>query len=231
MKREDEPMVDEFDLELQLAGAELDADRRAALDGAAHLEPARDEIARLERWWADQRPPLPSAPSRTVPRAPRWPWLTGLAAVVAMLLFVVLFGLEQDPGFQARGVVAVDVLRVRDGAPVDAGEPFLAGDQLAVAMVPDASRRIHVATLQRDGAVSHLVDGQPVDAGHRFQLPGRVALDDYGGREWLVVLATPERLSPSVAEARIRSLLPDPEAQAGDGLWVIEVTRHTGAPR
>jgi hypothetical protein len=226
MKREDEPLVDEFDLELQLAGAELDPSRRAALEGAAHLEPARDEIARLERWWADQRPPLPSPASGS--RAPRWPWVpAAIAALAAVLLVVVVARLEPDPGYRARGDVAVDVMRLRAGAPVDPHEPFRAGDQLSVAMVPEAAVRVHVATLQGDGAVSHLIDGQPVRGGDRFVLPGRVALDDYAGREWLVVLATPERLSPTVAEARLRDLLPDPVAHAGDGLWVVEVTRES----
>jgi hypothetical protein len=64
-----------------------------------------------------------------------------------------------------------------------------------------------------------------VDGGRRFELPGRVALDGYRGREWLVIQTHSEPQGRPLLEQRLRSLLPEPAAHAGSDTFVFEVTR------
>jgi hypothetical protein len=146
-----------------------------------------------------------------------------LVAIAAAALLVVAW--PRDPGFQARGVPQVDLWRTHDGAPIEQTAPFRGGDQLGLALVVDQSRFVSVVTLQDDGGVSPLVVGQEVRGGSRFELPGRIALDDYPGREWLIVVATPEPPTEDQLTDAVDGLLPEPAA--GPGRWVVEVTRGT----
>lgn len=246
--RDREP--DEFDLELRLAGAlDDDPERTSTIDACRALGPARDEIEALGRWWAVARPPLPTAPPlisssnhsseehpslspRSHARRPLW-WRGVLATGTAAALFAAvaasvkvfpgLSGSETSAGYTARGAPAVDLARMRAGAPLAVDAPLQAGDQLEVTLVTHAPRYVTVATLQMDGSVSLLVVSQHVPAGARFEVPGRIALDGYARREWLVVLTDSDPVAPITAEDRFRALLPEPAS--GPDVWVTEVTR------
>lgn len=213
---------DEFELELLLAGAELPAERRAAIEAARGLDPARAEIEAFRARWVAHRPPLRAPVARS-----RRAWLaagSGLVAAAAAALVAVSWpGESAERGFQARGVPAVDVWRVHDGAPVEAGASVQAGDQVGLALVAEADGFLSVASLQSDGSVAPLVVGAPVRAGQRFEVPGRIALDDWGGREWLVVEIAPDRPAVDAFQADVAGLLPAPTP--APGRWVVEVTR------
>lgn len=211
---------DEFELELLAAGAELSADRKAAVERSANLDPARAELAAMATWWASNRPPLPVSSTRR-----GWSWgapLAAVSAIAAVALGVV--ALQPDPGFTPRGQPSVDVARVRAGQPLDARAALAPGDELSLSLVVEGERFVSVVSLQQDGEVSRLVEGRPASAARAFTLPG-VALDAYAGREWLVVEATSSPVVGEALEARAVELLPDPVAEAGPDRWVIEVTR------
>ncbi|HHO53221.1 MAG TPA: hypothetical protein ENK18_20690 [Deltaproteobacteria bacterium] len=216
------PPVDEFDLELQLAGAELDPELIRALEQAPHLAPVRDEIATLEGWWARHRPPLPR------PGPPVW-WRVGLGAGAVLALAAALLLFLQPPApepmFRARGATAVDLVRLQGSVPIGPSEPVQDGEQLSVSLIPDEPSYVSVATLQRDGRISLHVTSAPTGAGERFELPGRLLLDGYRDREWLVVLTLDQPLDRAEIEARLHELLPEPSLHRGPGIWTVELTR------
>ena len=225
-----DPPVDEFDLELQMAGADLDPAVLRALERAEHLAPARRSIASMRRWWIREAPPWPHRVRS--PWRPAAPFAAAVAMAAALLLVLADPWTDRAP-YRARGEATVDWGRIRGDAPLEATEPTRAGDHLFVALIPDADRYVSVATLQADGAVSLHVVSAAVAAGQDFSLPGRIALDDYGGREWLVVLANDRPAHRGPIEAQIRAMLPNPGAHADPAGWTVEVTRGTvpGAPR
>lgn len=206
------PEPDEFDLELELAG---EPSRGASSDPS--LAPARAEIEAYRAYWTAHRRPL------LVVRRRRWPWVVvALAAAAAVLLAV----WPSQPAFQARGHPSVAVSRIRDERPVEPGEPVLPGDELAVALVVDGPRFVSVASLQDDGTVELLLVGRPASPDRSFEVPGRIALDAWPGREWLVVVASPEAATPDAVRASVLALLPDP--RSGPDRWVTEITRGRG---
>lgn len=223
MKPVHPPPVDEFDLELLEAGAEISPERAAQILAEPSLQPARDELAAMKRWWEQNHRPLPALGAQGAQRSRRWGlWGVSLAAAAAALLWLAL---PEEPAYRPMGRTEIDVLRLRAGEPVEPSERVLGGDELALTLVPEGTRFVSVATLQEDGAVSLLVASEEVAGGQRFEVPGRIALDSYQGREWLVVLAASERDGAADIEREIRGLLPDPVAHAADERWVIEVTR------
>lgn len=214
--------VDEFDLELLEAGAELSPERISAVQQDATLDPARNEIAQIRSWWATHRPALPVRAPVSTPN--RWVlWGTALA-IAATVLLVVGPMLNEHP-YRAMGEPEIDLLRIRAGLPVESTEAVRAADQLSVSLVPEETRYVTVATLQEDGAVSLLVVSERIPAGSRFELPGRMVLDGYAGREWLVVSTAAESQGSSALDAELRALLPEPSAHESAERWVIEITR------
>lgn len=233
--------LDLFDLELRLAGAMEDpasADRAAQIDAAPRFDEARAEIAQIEAWWARARPPL-TAPDRApevpvvrlVRRRPRWAGLAavgaGLALAAGALVAVLPAGVDSEShGFTARGGQGLDIVRTRAGATVPREQPIQAGDQLQVGLFTEDGGYISVTTLQDDGAVSLLAVGVPVTRGTFYRMQGRIALDGYTGREWLVVEQTDAPPSTIALEERVRSLLPDPSERADRSVVeVVEITR------
>jgi hypothetical protein len=212
--------VDEFDLELLEAGAELDPARRRAVLSDPSLAPARAELAAARGWWLRHQPGLPQRSPALGARG-----AMGAAVVVAAIVLLLLVFSGDGRGVRPMGVPAADVWRVRDGQLLDPSEEILRGDQLSVALLPEKTSWLTVATLQQDGQVSLLVLEQKVQRGQRFELPGRIELDAYAGREWLVVYTHSEPLGRAELEQRLRALLPEPGTHAGEDRFVVEVTR------
>lgn len=223
MRPVDPHPIDEFDLELLEAGADLPPQRAAVVLTDPSFGPARAEIMEMKLWWRQHHTPLPVAPSSP---ARRWAWSIGIAMVAACLLLA--RWIPSPAPYRAMGMPEIDVMRTRDGQPVEASDVMRGGDRLSVALAPDAARYVTVATLQEDGVVSLLVTAQRVPEGSRFELPGQMVLDDYTGREWLVVSTSPDPSSKNALIAEMQSLLPDPSAHASDMRFVTEITR--GSP-
>ncbi|MBX2798011.1 MAG: hypothetical protein KTR31_10090 [Myxococcales bacterium] len=213
--------IDEFDLELEIAGADLPQERLERLWRDTSLDPARAEIAASEAWWLRHRPALRAAPQPP----PRWRgWMMAAAVAAAVLLAWVLLQPTEpaSPDVRPRGVGGVDVGWVRDGAPMQPGTLIRSGDQLSVQLSTEPGRMVYVATLQDDGEV-FVLQAEPSDAQGRFVLSGRAQLDDFEGREWLVVVSREQRVRQNVLRAELQRLLPEPGP--GPGRWVVEVTR------
>jgi hypothetical protein len=226
---------DEFDLELMAAGAELAPERKAAVEAARSLDPARDEIARLKAHWNQHRRPFSAVAAAARPGGPpRWGWRTVVTTMVAAaILLVVAIPLlrgdpTDDPGrpdrveARPRGTGGLDVWRVRDGEPVSAEVAMAAGDRMGLSLVVDQGGFASLASVQADGAITPLVIGRRIGAGRPFDVPG-VALDAWSGREWLVLVVDAEKPTEAELRTRMAALLPEP--RDGDGRWVVEVTR------
>jgi hypothetical protein len=220
--------LDEFDLELMLAGAPTEPDLAKRLATDPTLGPARDELAAMQQWWAQNRPPLAEAP-RAAPRSSRAPlrWaMGGLAAAAALLLVVSMPTPEPStprPGFiigRGSGDIAVDVEHTRAGQPVDGA--YAAGDQLALSFVSNEPGFASVYTVQDNGSVSVLTVGARVDPAAAFRL-GPIALDGYAGREWLVVDVTDAPRTADEVRETAQAELPKPHGD--EDQWVSEITR------
>jgi hypothetical protein len=94
---------------------------------------------------------------------------------------------------------------------------------LSLALTPDEQGFASVYTVQENGAVSVLVASQAAGPSEPLRVPG-VALDDYTGREWLIVETHPEERSGAQLQEDAADLLPRPRPVADR--WVMEITRE-----
>ena len=182
--------------------------RAAAARHAPHLQADREALEdSLALFVASARPLRP--PRRAWPRAAI---AAGFLLAAAALFWVV--GPGAPSALRPMGArTALDVAVQHDGAG------------LFLAVTPSRDGFLSVATVQEDGHVSPLVSGRtlPARAGERVPVDGRIRLDGYDGREWVVVLRTDSPLASSDLTTAARSLLPRP--RSGPDRWVMEVTR------
>jgi hypothetical protein len=159
-------------------------------------------------------------------RTTRAPWLATAAAVAAAIIVVMILPQEEQPplGIRLKGE-SVDwtVFVSRDGRPGNPlnGEARLhPGDILSFAVQSSKSGQVLIVNLDDQGRFSRYF---PADAnssgevagGHRMQLlPTTVRLDDFIGKELIVLLLSEEPL----ALGRVEAKLADAFRQAGGRL-------------
>ncbi len=217
------PEPDAIDVELFLLGAVQDPEQRAQIR-AAMEGPLAEEVNEIEAYQALFRAEArPLTPSR-----PRWyGWgLPALLAAAVALLFVLA---GRPTGLRSMGTtgLSVDVQVSRAERPIPSDAPLRAGDLLSIALTAPSDGWLHVGVIQEDGQAFALVAGEdhPVEAGEPTRLAGAVRLDNWTGRDWLVVAVLSEPLEPLRWEGAMASLLPDPVADAPPDWYVMDVTR------
>jgi len=214
---------DELDLELLLLGAvppeqagPIEAARTGALaDVAAEIEAAREVF---------RRDALPIRPAAAPPRRSGWLVAAGALALAAAVVLVLL--LPADPGIRSMGAgLPVDLSIHRSGTAAEQG--FRPGDELGLALTPTLNGWVNIGVVQEDGRVFPLVWGESIAAqrGVPLTLDDSVRIDDYAGREWLVVHLSTGPLSAQKWERALRGSLPEPAQRQGKTWYSREITR------
>lgn len=234
-RRSTDAEPDLIDLELHLLGARGATADDARIEAAARgpLAERRAEIEHFEAWWSDHRPPLalPSPRRRAEPAV----WASGLLLAAAGVATVVGLATGPGPALAPEGAhtevaarpmgTALQIRATRGGRPLPTGAELAPGDQLHILLTAPTEGFVSVTTVQQDGHVSTLRTGVGVRSGTRFSLDGAARLDDYAGREWLVVQIDRVRPTGEQLHQAVNALLPEPATHADETRWIHEITR------